>query len=170
MKKTTWLVLGILMFTGAGSAQETPRADISIGYSYFRAGLSSGVNQQGGSVSVAGNVNRWFGVVGDFGAYHASPFGSSLNTYTFLVGPRFSARNPSRVTPFAQVLIGGAHLNGSSGSTTPFAVSAGGGVDLHVSRRLALRPQLDYLALRANGSTLNSARASLSLVFQFGGR
>jgi hypothetical protein len=158
------------MFGGSASAQETPRSELSIGYSYFRAGISSGVNEQGGNVSLAGNVNRWLGIVGDIGGYHAAPYGSSLDTYTFFAGPRFSARNRSRVTPFAQVLFGGAHLNGSSGSTTPFAVNAGGGVDLQLSRRLALRPQFDYIALRANGSTLNSARASVSLVLRFGGR
>jgi hypothetical protein len=173
MKKAIWLVLGSLFFVGSVGAQDVPKAELSAGYSFFRAGFSGGVNQQGGSVSLAGNVNRWLGIVGDFGVYHASPYGSSLNTYTFQVGPRFSLRTHSRVTPFGQVLVGGSRLTasagGSSGAITPFTVSAGGGVDVGLSRRLALRPQLEYLALRDNGSTLHCGRASLSLVFRFGG-
>lgn len=173
MRKAIWMVLGSLILVGPACAQDAPKAELSAGYSFFRAGFSGGVNQQGGSVSLAGNINRWLGIVGDFGVYHASPYGSSLNTYIFQVGPRFSARSHSRITPFAQVLLGGSHLTassgGSSGAVTPFTVSAGGGVDVGLSPRIALRPEIEYLALRDNGSTLNCARASLSLVFRFGG-
>ena len=172
MTKEIILALALTVLAGSVSAQEAPKAELSAGYSYFRAGLSNGVNQQGGSVSVAVNANRWLGFLGDFGAYHASPFGSSLNTYTFLAGPRFSARNRSRITPFAQALIGGAHLTagGSSGSVTPFAIGGGGGIDVRMTEHLALRPQLDYLALRSNGATLNSVRGSIAAVFRFGER
>lgn len=173
MKKAIWPVFGLLIFVSSASAQNASRVELSTGYSYFRAGFSGGVNQQGGNFTVAGNVNRWFGIVGDFGAYHAQPGGSSFNTYTFLGGPRFSARNASRVTPFAQVLVGGAHLTaggGFSGAVTPFAVAAGGGVELDLTRNLALRQELDYIAMHSNGDTLHCARASLGVVFRFGGR
>src|SRR5260370_4378198 len=110
------------------------------------------------------------GITGDFGAYHASPFGVSANTYTFLVGPRFSYRHSERAAPFAQVLVGGAHLTagatGISASTSGFAWSAGGGIDLGLSRHLAFRPQFDYIGIHAAGGTLNSARASASVVYR----
>jgi hypothetical protein len=172
MTKEILLVLALTVLAGSISAQDVPKAELSMGYSYFRAGFSSGVNQQGGSVSAAVNANRWLGLLGDLGVYHASPFGSSLNTYTFLVGPRFSARNRSRITPFAQALIGGAHLTAgsSSGSVTPFAIGAGGGIDVQMTKHLALRPQLDYFALRSNGETLHSARGTIAMVFRFGDR
>jgi len=172
MRKEILVVLALTVLAGSISAQDMPKAELSSGYSYFRAGFSSGVNQQGGSVSAAVNANQWLGLVGDFGVYHASPFGSSLNTHTFLAGPRFYARNRSRVTPFAQALIGGAHLtaSSSSGSVTPFAIGGGGGIDVRMTEHLALRPQLDYLALRSNGATLNSVRGSIAVVLRFGGR
>jgi hypothetical protein len=164
MKRKIWFTLGTLVLTAtAALSQETPKAEFSTGYSYLRLGGRNGINQQGGSVSVVGNLNQWVGIVGDFGAYGGSGFG----TFTFLAGPRFSARNSSGVTPFAQVLFGGAHLGGSEGAT-PFAISTGGGLDVKMTPNLALRPQVDYLALRSNGVTLNSVRASVGLVFRFG--
>jgi hypothetical protein len=173
MEKIKWFAAGILLLACSASAQQAPPVEASAGYSYLRLGGSGGLNQHGGSVSVAGNVNNWLGIVGDFGAYHNSPFGASLNTYTFLFGPRFS-RRAGRVTPFVQTLFGGAHLKalgfGVSSSITPFATSVGGGVDLQLSRLIALRPQVDYIALRSHGSTQNAGRASLDLVFRFGGR
>jgi hypothetical protein len=178
MKKMKWLAIGILVLTCSVSAQRTgvpeaPKVEVSTGYSFLRLGGSGGVSQHGGSISIAGNVNNWLGVVGDFGAYHSSPLGVSLNTFTFLFGPRFSLR-VGKVTPFVQTLVGGAHLNASasgiSAGTTPFAMSAGGGVDLRLSQHLALRPQVDYIALRSSGQTLNAGRASVSIVFRFGER
>ncbi len=173
MNKIKWLAMGILLMTCSASAQQAPRVDVSTGYSFLRLGGSGGESQHGGTISIAGNVNNWFGIVGDFGAYHSSPFGASLNTYTFLVGPRFSLR-AGKVTPFVQTLFGGAHMNASangiSGALTPFAVSAGGGVELRLSQHIVLRPQVDYIALRSSGQTLNAGRASVGLVFRFGER
>jgi hypothetical protein len=172
----TMMRLAAVMFLMAGSAfaQGTPKADVSMGYSFLRLGGSGGVNQQGGTVAITGNINNWVGIVGDFGAYHSSPFGVSLNTYTFLAGPRFTVNRKGTASPFAQVLFGGAHLTASaaglSDGATPFAIGAGGGVDLRVSRNVALRPQIDYLALRSGGKTLNALRGSFSLVLRFGGR
>jgi outer membrane protein with beta-barrel domain len=173
MKKTVWLVVTIVFLAGPAFAEDFPRADVSVGYSFLRLGGTGGTSQNGASASIAGNVNSWFGVVGDVGGYHSSPFGASLNTYSFLFGPRFSLRS-KRVTPFVQVLFGGARLaagaGGFSASVTPFVISAGGGIDLRMSQHVALRPQLDYLNFRHGGQSGNAARASLGIVFRFGGR
>ena len=67
MKKIVLLVLVVLTSALAASAQEAPRGDFSVGYSYFREGFSGGANTHGGSVSGAGYFNDWLGVVGDFG-------------------------------------------------------------------------------------------------------
>jgi len=169
-----WALAGMLLMAGSTFAQETPKAEISAGYSYLRLGGSGGVNQNGGSFSVAGNLNRWFGIVGDVGFYHSAPFGVGLNTTTYMAGPRFSARSGNKVTPFVQVLFGGAHLtagfNGASASVNPFVLSAGGGVDLKVAPHVAFRPQVDYIAMRSSGQTGNAVRASFGIVFRFGGR
>lgn len=172
MKKLA--VLLVLLFSSAlvARAQEAaPRGDFSVGYSYFREGFSGGANTHGGSVSGAAYLNDWLGVVGDFGIYHLSQSGTSANTYTFLGGPRLSANRGKSVSPFVQALVGGDRLTVSGfGSTNGFSWSTGGGVDLAVSRHIAIRPQFDYIGLRFSNGTTHSARASVSVVFRFGGR
>jgi hypothetical protein len=83
MRRLLLLSFGLFLFALPSRAQSV---DASVGYSYFRLGGSGGINQNGVSGSVAYNPNRWLGIVGDFGGYHASPGGVSLNTYTYLLG------------------------------------------------------------------------------------
>ena len=186
----------------------TPAVELFGGYSYVRfnvnpmitvtsGGLSTTVggkenfNLQGGTASIAGNVNRWFGLVGDFGGYKVSdlPSGTSANMYTFLFGPKFSHRG-ERWTPFLQFLFGAAHLKAEtssvvalspsnaffSGSTfhqNAFATALGGGVDLKLSKHVAWRLfQAEYLLTKfndGNDNQQNNLRAATGLVFRFGG-
>jgi hypothetical protein len=166
MKKLILLGLGLVFFAIPLRAQSV---DASLSYSYFRLGGSNGINQNGASGSLAYNPNRWLGLVGDFGGYHASPAGVSFNTYTFLFGPRLTLRNPTKVNPFAQVLVGGAHLTaaGVAGSVTDLAFSVGGGVDIGLLPHLALRPQVDYVGIRDSGTTTNCTRVSVGFVVHF---
>lgn len=165
MKKLFLLVLAFFFYGVSSPAQSV---DASIGYSYFRLGGSNGINQHGVSGSLAYNPNRWLGLVGDFGGYHASPSGVSVTTYTFMFGPRISLRNPTNITPFVQGLVGGSHLSagfsGTSASVNPFAYSFGGGVDIGILPHLAFRPQVDYVGLRESGQTANSTRVSFGIV------
>jgi opacity protein-like surface antigen len=174
MRKMTFLLGVILLAAISSSAQDLPTAEVSASYSFLRFGLSNGINQNGASVSVAGNLNRWLGIAGDFGGYHKSQAGVTFNTYTYLGGPRFSYRKADRVTPFAQFLVGGAHgaLSGfgGSGSGNAFAYSAGGGMDLALTKHVALRPQIDYIGMHFSGGNINTARASVGIVFRFGNR
>lgn len=164
----------LLLYAASSRAQDTPAAEVSASYSFLRLGVSNGVNQNGGSISLAGNFNNWLGLAADFGGYHKSQGGVTLNTYTYMGGPRFSYRKSSRVTPFAQVLFGGARgaLSGfgDSGATNGFAYSAGGGLDLAVTKHIALRPQLDYIGMRLAMSNVNTVRGSFGIVFRFGNR
>jgi outer membrane protein with beta-barrel domain len=174
MRKMILMAAAILLSAAGSWAQDTPAAEVSAGYSYLRFGVKYGVNQNGANVSVAGNFNRWLGLVGDVGGYHKSEAGATFNTYTFMGGPRFSYRNSSRVTPFAQVLVGAAHGSlgafGSSGSGNGFAYSAGGGVDLCLSKHFSLRPQIDYIRNSFSGTRINMVRGSFGIVFRFGNR
>jgi len=167
MKRLLFLSLGVLVLAIPSRAQSS--ADASVGYSYFRLGGSGGINQNGISGSVDYKPIPYLGIVGDFGGYHASPGGVSLNTYTFLFGPRIIVHNPTKFTPFVQFLAGAAHLTTGSGggSTTNFAYSVGGGVDVAVLPHLALRPQLDYVGLHNSGGTTNCTRLSFSAVVHF---
>jgi len=164
MKKL--LLLGLALFFCAVSVH-AQSADVSIGYSYFRLGGSGGLNQNGVSGSVAYKPNQWLGVVADIGGYHASPSGVSVNTYTYLFGPRVYLHNPTHITPFAQGLFGGSRLTVGGASNNQFAYSFGGGVDWGILPHLAFRPQLDYVGLNTPGSHTNCTRVSASLVVRF---
>ena len=162
-----------------------PHEELSLDYSYVHFSVGSGhtpADFNGGSASFAYNFNRRWGLVGDFGGYHAGDYsGQSIdaNTESFLFGPRLSYRNDSRWTPFAQILLGGAHGHASassvSGSSNTFAMTAGGGLDLGLNRRFAIRLfQLEYFMTRFNPNfiaiapTQNNLRASAGLVIRWG--
>jgi hypothetical protein len=167
MKRLLLVSFALFLFAIPSRAQSS--ADASFGYSYFRLGNSDGINQNGISGSIAYKPIPFLGIVGDFGGYYASPGGVSLNTYTFLFGPRIILHNPTKVTPFFQFLAGAGHLTtgNGGGSNTDFAYSVGGGVDFGVLPHLALRPQLDYVGLHNAGGTANCTRVSLSAVVRF---
>jgi outer membrane protein OmpA-like peptidoglycan-associated protein len=181
-----------------------PRVELFLGYSYLRAvpSLTPGnrlVWLNGGSTSLALNLNRYLGIVGDFGGFNdteinlrgATPsrvVDSSGTVYTYLFGPRLSFRKSDRITPFVQVLFGGIHasevkLSGcTDGACTllpaedTFALTAGGGLDIKVRRHFAIRIiQAEYLMTkfedRTTGSNAsqNDIRLSSGIVFRFGG-
>ena len=160
------------------SYRSYPRAELFLGYSYIRGvpTLSPGNRMDflnGGSTSIAFNLNRTLGLVGDFGGYNAREIqltGAGANparvadasgtAFTYLAGPRLSFRY-SRVTPFVQALFGGVHasqvtLSNCTGvlctplpTENAFAMTAGGGIDLRIHRHLAIRiVQAEYLMTR----------------------
>lgn len=166
MKRLLLFSLALSIFAIPSRAQSF---DASVGYSYFRLGGSGGINQNGISGSIAYKPIPYLGLVGDFGGYHASPGGVSLNTYTYLFGPRIIVHNPTNITPFVQFLAGAGHLTAAGASSNNFAYSLGGGVDFAVLPHLALRPQVDYVGLHNynSGGTANCTRVSISAVVHF---
>jgi opacity protein-like surface antigen len=191
---------------------ETPKVEVFLGYSRFGTGSNNTVTGNrmvglnGGSASVAFNFNRYLGIVGDFGGYDDSQLqltGTGLNqplvvnssgtAYTYLFGPRFSFRNQTRFTPFAQVLGGGVHASavnvgncaGVSCAALPvqssFAFTGGGGLDIRLTHRISIRAvQAEYMLTRFPGvlngvstgvsDSQNDLRLSSGLLFNFGGR
>src|ERR1700722_1823769 len=93
MKRWALIVGVVLLFAGAASAQDYPKVEAFGGYSFARLSTDGfGVNINGGSASVAYNLNSYLGVVGDFGGYHGgSDFGNG-DLYTYLFGPKISYR------------------------------------------------------------------------------
>ena len=163
------LVAALAAFSTGLFAQNGPRAELGLTYNYVRTNAPPDgcgcFSTNGGSLSLAWRLRPRISLVGDVGVTRASDIGSGnhdLTLTTFLFGPRFhfpekrSGTEPSRyaLKPFAQVLLGGAHASGAlsgaaSGSSNGFAFAAGGGLDLSLNRRIALRLlQTDYLLTR----------------------
>jgi hypothetical protein len=99
----------------------------------------------GWNASVTGYANRLVGFTADF-AGHYGAF-STAPRYSFLFGPTFALRLPI-LTPFAHALFGFVNETGGFNSQYAFTkpeFAVGGGVDVNVSRHLAVRPfQFDY--------------------------
>jgi len=184
MVRVAVCLLAVLAIFGSPAlAQEQSKADVFAGYSLFRYNpATSGVkswNMNGGSGSFAYNAKNWLGLVGDFGGYHNGNIlssGVSSNEYTYLFGPRISYRHYEKLTPFGQILFGGAHATasfaGTSTSDSAFAWGLGGGVDAKINTRFSVRlGQFDYLMTRFNegagGSSQNNLRFSTGVIIHF---
>lgn len=154
-------------------AQEAPKAEVFAGYSYLRTfGDGESLNSHGFNGSIAGNINKHFGIVGDFGFHRASVLDVGINTFTYMAGPRISGRS-DKVDPFVHALFGGARLSvpDASFSDTAFAFAFGGGLDIKASDSVAFRiAQVDYIGFRQEGVTDNNFRYSVGIVFRIGGK
>lgn len=198
MRKTTLLSIVLLSFCLVASAQEkppVPLAELGFNYTFDHwnpGGTVPSFTENGGSGTVVFNINRYLGVVGDLGAYHAgiiggsSPMSLNNTTFSYMGGPRLIWRK-SRFSPYIQGLVGGAHLSNAFdiGATPPnlgldrnvFAGSFGGGMDVRLTDHIAFKPfELDYFMTRLNVPSLtetsisNNLRFSTGIVFRFGSK
>ena len=173
MRILTLAVLALSVLVSVAHAQDTPVADLAVGYGFIEVPQGFTFMMHGGNGAVAVNANNWLGFVGDFGAYHAHP-GVSLTTETYTFGPRFSYRALDRFTPFAQLLLGGQHASavttGFTNASNALAIGVGAGFDVALDRRgrFALRPQIEYFGFHAKGTTTTTARLSIGIVFRIG--
>jgi hypothetical protein len=176
MRKSFWVMvlLAIFAFVLPAKAQEqTPKVELYAGYDYLRVNdLGDAYNFNGGSGQFTYNANRWLGIVGDLGGYYTGN-GFRAGIFSYLFGPRINLRGHGRVTPFAQVLFGGARSIDNS-PLNAFAMAAGGGVEFKISEHFAIRPaQAEYLLTKfmdATSNRQNSFRYSAGIVFRFGAR
>jgi outer membrane immunogenic protein len=179
-------LVSCLLFSANSKAQDVPRVDMGVDYNYVRTNAPPGgcgcITLHGGDGWVAFNFMPSIALVGQVSGQHASNIegsGADLTLSSFLVGPRYSFTVTRRIVPFAQVLLGGAHATGSlapdhigiAGSSNAFAMTAGGGLDIGLSRHLAIRTaQIDYFMTRfSNGvnDRQNNLRLSAGIVLRF---
>ena len=192
MKKLSFLAsLVFLCLPLAVSAQEVaPKVEIFGGYSYLRADTGAivieSVSAHGFNTSLAGNITKHIGIVGEFSRFTVSQgFTASVvgrvnvdtNVVTYLFGPRITPHR-GKVEPFVHALFGGARENNklSGGmvnelTENAFAFALGGGLDIKVNDNFAIRvAQVDYLGDRIGGETANSFRYSVGVVIRLGKR
>ncbi len=126
------------------------------------------------------NVNKYFGLVGEWNATHGESgphsFQQDGRVYsipkldtriqTILFGPRVSYRTKP-VTIFGHVLLGAGttkldddigQFNYNSYTAWQYAMAVGGGVDINLGKNFALRPaQFDYVLIDSDIQDLTSA-------------
>ncbi len=185
-KFATLLVLGL--FSLPASAQDNyPKAEVFGGYSYANLDLTGPFGQRnnahGWGANVALNFGKRFGLAADFAGHYwedPPPLDGTFSMHEFLLGPRVAFR-AKRVTGFVHGLFGVAHIWESetnftrffpSRSDTGFAMGFGGGLDIHLNRRVSIRIfQADYLPVDSPliGEWRHNARIQTGVVFRFGG-
>jgi len=162
-----------------------PRFEINAGYSYvnFNPGDEfNNFNNHGGTGGFTFNANRFLGLTAEVGSYtfkrelNGTNVDGGLTTYLF--GPRLNFRKFDHFVPFAEFLFGGAHgggpITGGAGQDV-FALAAGGGIDVVLTKSLAWRfAQIDYLMTNFNGPGVNATgrqnnlRLGTGVVLRFG--
>ena len=158
MLQKTLLCCFLVLFGGLAWSQIAPsRIEIFGGYSYTSSNFAwTGNGENGWDAGAGVNANQWIGFKADFAQYRYSysdccPDHST--TTTFLFGPQVSIPLPraSRIRPFGEFLIGGAHIAYNVNSNnffkqgTSFAWAGGGGLDFRLSNHFWLRGEGDYL-------------------------
>jgi opacity protein-like surface antigen len=208
MSKYLAQVAFMLLTAGTILAQDNtfPKIETSPAFMFIRTPTSftapngtkfnESFNCAGGGGTFAYNFTSLLGIAADLGG--CKYFGNTLglgdklsgNLFTFLFGPRFTIRTGSPFEPFFLVNFGGARIkiscdsgtdcSGQSVSRTAFAMTAGGGFQIKLSRKFSLRPiQAEYLYTRfGNDCSLpacnqnrnqNSFRLKSGIVINWGG-
>jgi hypothetical protein len=133
-------------------------------------------NLNGWELAATIKPGTWFGITGDFSGHYGTVGNADTHLQTYLFGPKVALPGP--ISPFAHVLVGGAHETVDSGSTdsriilptshSSVAVAAGVGIDIRVAPFIAFRPiQIDYLLTHFNSNTQSQPRVSAGLVLRF---
>lgn len=181
------LVFGITAFslisTPTANAQSHP-LDAGATYTYVRTNLLPGCDcfgTQGGSGQVQFRLSSHLSLLGDVTVTHQGSVTANkydLTQSVFAGGVRyFPLVNRSRLHPFGDLLLGGAHVGGSLspsstgyGGSTTFAFQAGGGFQYPLTHRWTLIPmQAEYLLTTfSNGADnrQNDLRLSAGVLFR----
>jgi opacity protein-like surface antigen len=183
MKYLCYAIVISLLAVGC-IAQETPRGEFGMGFSFARTHMNDRTNIStlpGFQFDYTHNLNKWFGLTGEFtGHYHCLAgcwWDASVareKAYVFAAGPRFAARNNSPMTPWAHVLAGVANVNTSSDlvstkdSTTSWALVTGGGLDYRIGNVAVRVIQVDLLRHRAGTQMRNDLRFGFGVSIGFG--
>lgn len=168
------MVLVLAAAAAPAAAADSPPAELFAGYSYTKNGNES---LSGGDVSLAIRLTRWIGVEADVSAHYGSSLGTHDSRLFFMGGPRFAYRGTG-FTVFTHYLAGGARTGSGisvlgvdiTQKRTDFAMAFGGGVDVALSDRWAVRAQGDYALIRGDGATDKEPRLSVGFVYRFSGR
>ena len=197
MRKYVLVAVALLLAAGFALAQDFPKVETSPAFMYIRTpinlgGVSTSFNCAGGGGTIAYNITSAVGIAADMGG--CKYLGQTLpelsskvdgSAFTYLFGPRFTYRSKSAFRPFAEINVGGARLkftanncsSDCSVSTNAFAMTAGGGFDIQLSKKISLRPvQAEYLYTRFgnqngfNFGNQNSFRLKSGIVIAWGGK
>ena len=171
----------------SAQAQQFPHSELFAGVSYSNFNLGpqtaafapTGHNYYGLDTALSINPKSYLRLfLFDLGWQHGhSVFSEGIGNAQVLFGPQFVLRR-TRMNVFTHTLVGltNTHLGGCGfggpctvhrQNRTNFALGFGGGVDLYLSRRLAVRlVQTDFIPARLAGRWENNFRISAGVVLR----
>jgi hypothetical protein len=173
---TTMVMMVVLLMAQTTAAQDSlaqPEYPLEVAVTYGATMSNpvggSGFWMQNGSAQVQYRFYRGLGVVADVAGMHSAIINSSgagLNLITFNFGPRYtwSSVQHKKYAFFGQMLVGDAHgfdsvfptQTGTAGSANSLAIETGGGMNLALLPRIAVRVfEADWLRTQLPNSTTN---------------
>jgi hypothetical protein len=194
--KSGILSMAVLLIAGAAAAQEVQRApiDLAVTYAALHTNHITAQNfwMQGGAVELGARAYRGLSIAARVEGLHAgtnSATGEPLSLVTTVFGPRYTWETRShRYAIFGEGLAGisngfhslfsegsgpvGSVNAGTTSSSNALAVDIGGGLDVRLNHRFALRAlRTSYLRTQFPNTTTNvqnSLSLSAGLVVRFG--
>ena len=139
---------------------------------------SDGETMHGWHTALAWGVWGRIGLLLDVSGHLGSDAeGTDVSLLSVMAGPRFTFGD-GRFRPFVHVIGGIVRSKASisvfdieiSESTTDFGGAAGGGVDVGLGDRWALRVAGDYRVVKIDDETVSDPRFSAGVVYRFGSR
>jgi hypothetical protein len=165
-----------------------PAIEVAVAYSALWDDTLSedggdGSFEAGGILSLCGNLSGSLGVVGEVSGHYTSgetldAFGAPLAADWDLLGVhaglRYTLRHEGFAVPYVQGLAGwtrtGVELAGIRRVDDAFSVQPGVGLNLRISRSVALGLGADYRLIFGEVENRNELRLHAGLVFAIGGR
>jgi hypothetical protein len=197
--KSGILPMAVMLAAGAASAQavvagSSAPVDLAVTYDALHTNHITTQNfwMQGGAVELGARLYRGLGIAARVEGEHAgtnTTTGEPLSLVTTVFGPRYTMETRShRYTIFGEGLVGisngfhslfsegsgpvGSVNAGTTSSSNALAVDVGGGLDVRLNHRFALRAfRASYLRTQFPNTTTNvqnSLSLSAGLVVRFG--
>jgi opacity protein-like surface antigen len=201
VRRIAVFVSGLFWCVSTAYGQIVPKANIFVGYSYLRSEVFPGSGPVAFTSNDTGSLNGWeaslegkvfpfIGIVADFSGHYGSHESTitceaiptppctplvvnvHANLHAYMFGPRASL-SVGRFTPFAEALLGAAHVSESASSSsfshsdTSLATAIGGGTDYKLIPAVAWRFQADWLQTRVLSGTQSNFRFSTGPVLRF---
>jgi Outer membrane protein beta-barrel domain len=142
--RNTLLTLVVMLLGLVAFAQDAPKMELSIDYSYARFNpahkyIPNTYSLNGGGGAIDYNFTKYIGVVAEFEGYGSNtqrftippgtlcPTGcvgnAQGNLFTYMIGPQIGLRT-GKFRPFGHLLFGGAHSNAAANLYTQIGTGA----------------------------------------------
>jgi opacity protein-like surface antigen len=157
----------LLAISSSSAVAQEPHVEFSGGYSLLHVNSASSnlpigwFGSGGGRVALGKFRKDWFGLVGEVSGnqktFNPLGFELGLTALSVMGGAKFVAHEWNELTPFAQFVVGiareGVHSEALqiNGSMTHFAYQPGGGVDVGVTSRYAVRAGVNWRLIDFKG-------------------